>query len=344
MAARASHGDPAVTNPRPAGAVQRAASETETVIVPAMANCLVTRALPGNALDRLREQHDVEVWPGELPAPRQWLMERIGNVEALLCMLSDRIDAELIAAAPGLRVISNYAVGTDNIDLAAAAARGIGVGRTPDVLTDATADLAMALLLAVARHLPEAQRAAREGRWRTWEPTGWLGLELRNAVLAVIGAGRIGSAVGERARAFGMEVRLLGRGFDLHAELARADVVSLHVPQTPETYHLIDAAALKSMKPSAILINTGRGGLVDQVALRQALQEGWIAGAGLDVTDPEPLPAEDPLFEAPNLIVLPHIGSATHAAREAMAQRAVANLIAGLAGEPLPYPQPLPVG
>ncbi len=305
-----------------------------------MARCLVTRALPGEALDRLRGRHEVEVWPGELPVEREWLMRRIGEVEGLLCMLSDRIDAELISAAPRLRVISNYAVGTDNVDLGAAAARGVGVGRTPDVLTDATADLTMALLLAVARHLPEAQRAAREGRWRTWEPSGWLGLELRGAVLAVIGAGRIGSAVGERARAFGMQVRLLGRGFDLRAELAQADVVSLHVPQTPETYRLVDEAALKAMKPSAILINTGRGGLVDQVALRRALQEGWIAGAGLDVTDPEPLPVEDPLFQAPNLIVLPHIGSATRAAREAMAQRAVENLIAGLAGQALPYPAP----
>jgi glyoxylate reductase len=307
-----------------------------------MARCLVTRALPGQALDRLREQHEVEMWPGELPMERGWLMQRIGEVEGLLCMLSDRVDAELISAALRLRVISNYAVGTDNVDLAVAAARGVGVGRTPDVLTDATADLTMALLLALARHLPEAQRAAREGRWRTWEPSGWLGLELRDAVLAVIGAGRIGSAVGERARAFGMQVRLLGRGLDLHAELAQADVVTLHVPQTPETWRLIDEAALKAMKPSAILINTGRGGLVDQVALRRALQEGWIAGAGLDVTDPEPLPVDDPLFEAPNLIVLPHIGSATHAAREAMAQRAVENLIAGLAGRPLPYPAPAP--
>lgn len=307
-----------------------------------MARCLVTRALPGEALDRLREQHEVEMWPGELPVEREWMMRRIGEVEGLLCMLSDRIDAELISAARRLRVISNYAVGTDNVDLAAAAARGVGVGGTPDVLTDATADLTMALLLAVARHLPEAQRAAREGRWRTWEPSGWLGLELRGAVLAVIGAGRIGSAVGERARAFGMQVRLLGRGLDLHAELAQADVVSLHVPQTPETWRLIDEAALKAMKRSAILINTGRGGLVDQVALGRALQEGWIAGAGLDVTDPEPLPADDPLFEAPNLIVLPHIGSATHAAREAMARRAVENMLAGLAGRLLPYPAPAP--
>jgi glyoxylate reductase len=302
-------------------------------------SCLVSRQLPGDALDQLREQHQVEVWLGELPPSRDWLLERIGSVEGLLCMLSDQVDAELIAAAPHLRVISNYAVGTDNIDLAAAAARGIPVGRTPDVLTDATADLTMALMLAVARHLPQAQCAAREGRWHTWEPQGWLGLELRGAVLAVIGAGCIGRAVGERARAFGMQVRLLGRGVDLHAELGQADVISLHVPQTLETYHLIDEAALKAMKQSAILVNTGRGGLVDQDALRAALEGGWIAGAGIDVTDPEPLPVADPLFQAPNLIVLPHIGSATNTAREAMAQRAVANLLAGLDGRALPFAQ-----
>jgi glyoxylate reductase len=303
-----------------------------------MALCVVTRALPGSELERLRAIHDVELWEGALPPDRAWLRERVSRAEGLLCLLSDPIDAELIASSPALRVISNYAVGCDNIDLRAAAARNIAVGCTPDVLTDATADLTMALLLAVARHLPQAERAAREGRWRTWEPSGWLGLELRGAVLAVVGAGRIGRAVGARAQAFGMEVLLLGRRDDLHAALARADVVSLHVPQTPATLHLIDEAALRAIKPGAILINTGRGGLVDQTALCAALHEGRIAGAGLDVTDPEPLPVEDPLMSAPNLIVLPHIGSATHAAREAMAKRAVDNLLAGLAGEALPYP------
>lgn len=305
-----------------------------------MARCVVTRVLPGQALERLRERHEVEIWPSELPPERAWLLDRARTAEGLLCLLTDRVDGELIAAAPGLRAISNFAVGVDNIDLAAAAARGIPVGRTPDVLTGATADLTMALLLAVARRLPEAAGDARAGRWKTWEPSGWLGLELNGAVLAVIGAGRIGRAVATRARAFGMDVRLLGRDADLRSELARADVVTLHVPHTEQTRHLIDAAALRAMKPSAILINTGRGGLVDQAALRTALENGWIAGAGLDVTDPEPLPADDPLFDAPNLLVLPHIGSATHTAREAMAERAVANLLAGLEGEAMPYPAP----
>jgi glyoxylate reductase len=176
-----------------------------------VARCLVTRALPGAALARLSERHEVEVWPGELPPGRDWLIEHAREVEGLLCLLTDRIDAELIAAAKGLRVISNFAVGCDNIDLAAAAERGIAVGRTPDVLTDATADLTMALMLAVARRLPAAEHHARSGEWRTWEPAGWLGLELRGATLAIIGAGRIGRAVATRAQAFGMNVRLVGR-------------------------------------------------------------------------------------------------------------------------------------
>jgi glyoxylate reductase len=302
-----------------------------------VSRCVLTRAIPGTASARLRELHEVEIWPGELPAERDWLLEQAHDAEGLLCMVTDRIDAALIAAAPRLRVISNFAVGCDNIDLAAAAARGIPVGRTPDVLTDATADLTMALMLAVARHLPAAEHAVRTGRWRTWEPAGWLGLELRAATLAIIGAGRIGLAVAARARAFGMDVRLLGRESELPAELAQADVVSLHAPLTPATRHLIDERALATMKPGAILINTSRGGLVDQRALQAALESGSIAGAGLDVTDPEPLAPDDPLMSAPNLIVLPHIGSATHTARAAMADRAVNNLLAGLAGEPLPY-------
>jgi glyoxylate reductase len=305
-----------------------------------MARCLVTRGLPGAELDRLRELHEVELWSGELPPERAWLLEHVRGVEGLLCLLTDRIDAELMDAAGELRVISNFAVGCDNIDLAAAAAREIPVGCTPDVLTDATADLTMALMLAVARHLPSAERNVREGRWRTWEPSGWLGLELRGATLAIVGPGRIGSAVATRARAFGMDVRLVGRTSDLSAALAEADVVSLHAPLSDATHHMIDEAALEAMRPSAILINTSRGGLVDQVALRNALQTGAIAGAGLDVTDPEPLPAEDPLTHAPNLIVLPHIGSATHAARGAMTRRAVENLLAGLEGSALPYPAP----
>jgi glyoxylate reductase len=307
----------------------------------AMAKIVVTRELAGDAVGRLAAEHEVVVWPETLPPPRDWLLAEVTEAEGLLAMLTDKVDAELIAAAPRLKVVCNYAVGVDNVDLGAAAARGIAVGRTPDVLTDATADLAMALLLAVARRLPEAATDAREGRWPTWEPQGWLGVELRGATLLVVGPGRIGSAVAERAAGFGMRVRSVGRDDDLHAALATADFVSLHAPLTEASHHLIDAEALAAMKETAILVNTGRGGLVDQVALRHALVEGQVAGAGLDVTDPEPLPPEDPLFAAPNLIVLPHIGSATHTAREAMAERAVANLEAGLSGRELPFPAPL---
>ena len=306
-----------------------------------MARCVVTRVLPGPALERLRD-HEVELWRGSLPPGREWLLERVSFAEGILSLLTDRIDGELIAAAPRLRVISNYAVGVDNIDLLAAAARAIPVGCTPDVLTDATADLTMALLLALVRHLREAEGDLRAGRWPTWEPARWLGLELRGATLAIVGPGRIGTAVAERARAFGMEVLPVGRRDDLRAALARADVVSLHAPLAADTRQLIDEAALRAMKPTAVLINTARGGLIDQAALARALAEGRIAGAALDVTAPEPLPVGDRLFEVPNLLLLPHIGSATFAARAAMAERAVSNLLAGLAGEALPYPAPAP--
>jgi glyoxylate reductase len=310
-----------------------------------VARCFVTHRLPGPALGRLAAAHDVEVWPERLPPAREQLTEHVRQVEGLLCMLADRIDAELIAEAPELMVISNYAVGYDNIDVVAAAARGIPVGNTPDVLTDATADLAFALLLAAARKLSEAIAAVRAGDWPTWEPDGHLGAEVHGATLGLIGYGRIGQAVARRAEGFEMTVIHTGSHSDraeLDELLAASDFVSLHVPLTPATHHLIDAAALKAMKPTAILINTARGGIVDQRALAGALRDGTIAGAALDVTDPEPLPADDPLLEAPNLIVVPHIGSATRAARERMAELAVDNLLAGLDGRPLPHRVPVP--
>jgi glyoxylate reductase len=303
-----------------------------------MARVFVTRRLPGTALERLRAEHEVDVWPGELPPTRDELRAGVAEAEGLLALLTDRVDAELLEAAPKLRAIANYAVGFDNIDVEAVAKRGIAVGVTPDVLTDATADLAWALLLAAARRLPEARDAVLQGAWRTWDPNGWLGVDVHGATLAVVGAGRIGRAVARRATGFDMEVLTVGRGDDLHAALQRADFVSLHVPLTPQTRHLIDADALAHMKPTAILVNTARGGIVDQDALAAALHEGRLKGAALDVTDPEPLPADHPLLRAPNLLVVPHIGSATETARAAMADRAVDNLLAGLAGRPMPYP------
>ncbi len=303
-----------------------------------MARCLVTRTLPGTALDRLRAEHDVDVWPGPLPPAPDVLAERVQDAEGLLCLLTDRIDDVLLTAAPKLKVVATYAVGADNIDLKAAHKHGVAVGVTPEVLTDATADLTLALILAAARQLPRAARAVRDGAWRTWEPEGFLGLELRGATLAIVGPGRIGRAVQERAEAFGMRTLLVGRRDDLHGALGRADVVSLHAPLTPETRGCIDAGALAAMKPTAILVNTARGAVVDTAALTAALVDGTIAAAALDVTDPEPLPADDPLLRAPNALVVPHIGSATHTARERMAELAVDNLLAGLAGRPLPHP------
>jgi glyoxylate reductase len=303
-----------------------------------MARCVVTRRLPGPALDRLAAAHEVEVWPGELPPPADELHALVASAEGLLCLLTDRIDGALLNAAPRLRAIANYAVGTDNVDLEATAARGIPVGVTPDVLTDATADLTMALLLAAARRLPEAREAVLTGGWRTWDPQGFLGLELSGATLAIVGAGRIGRAVARRARAFGTGVVLVGRDDNLHAALSRADAVSLHVPLTRETHGLIDAAALAAMRPRAILVNTARGGLIDQAALLEALRTGAIGAAALDVTHPEPPAPDDPLLRAPGVLVVPHIGSATRRARERMADLAVDNLLAGLAGKPMPHP------
>jgi len=303
-----------------------------------VARVFVTRPLAGTAVEQLRAAgHDVVVHPGPLPPTRPELAAGVADAEGLLCLLTERVDAELLDGAPRLRAIANYAVGSDNIDAAAAAARGIAVGVTPDVLTDATADLAMALLLTAARRLPEAARAVREGRWGTFEPQGWLGLELRGARLAIVGYGRIGRAVGERAAAFGMELLPVGRGDDLRAALARADAVTLHCPLTAQTRHLIDAAALAAMRPGAILVNTARGGVIDQAALVAALRAGRLTAA-LDVTDPEPPPPGDPLLTAANVFLVPHIGSATHAARERMADLAAANLIAALAGAPMPHP------
>jgi glyoxylate reductase len=299
-----------------------------------VARVFVTRPLIGDALARLRQEHDVEVWEGEMPPARAQLLERVAQAEGLLSLLTERVDAELLDAAPQLRVVSNYAVGFDNVDLAACAARGVVIGTTGDVLTDATADLALALLLAAARHVVTAHDDARAGHWRTWEPRGYLGLELRGARLAIVGAGRIGRATAQRAEAFGMEVEFVGRGDDPHAALARADVVSLHAPLNAQTRHLIDAESLRAMRPGTILVNTARGGLVDQAALLEATH----VRAALDVTDPEPPPSDDPILNASHVLVVPHIGSATTAARERMTAMAVDNLLAGLAGEPLPHP------
>lgn len=270
------------------------------------------------------------------PEPAE-LRAALADTEGLLCLLTDRIDGALLDAAPRLRAIANYAVGSDNIDLAITRSRGISVGVTPDVLTEATADLAFALLLAAARRLPEAAAAARDGAWRTWEPEGWLGAQVDGATLGIVGFGRIGRAVARRAEGFRMAV-LSTADTELDQLLAESDFVSLHVPLTPATRHLIDARALRLMRRSAILVNTARGGVVDQGALIAALRGGEIAAAAIDVTDPEPPAAGDPIYSTPNLLVVPHIGSATNAARARMTELAVENLLAGLEGRPMPHP------
>jgi glyoxylate reductase len=307
---------------------------------PAVAHVFVTRQLPGKALERLGARHDIDVWPEREPPPHDQLIAGAKDAEGLLSLLTDRIDADTIGQLPKLRVIANYAVGFNNIDLAAAAARGIRLGNTPDVLTDATADATFALLLAAARRLPEAFAAARSGEWLGWEPSAFLGAEVHGRVLGIIGFGRIGRAVARRAEGFAMEILHVGSGDGpdaLNELLEKADFVSIHTPLTRATRHLIDAAAFRRMKPTAILINTARGEIVDQPALIEALERGEIAGAALDVTEPEPPGPDDPLLSVPHLVLTPHIGSATVTARERMADLAVDNLVAGLDGKPLPH-------
>ncbi len=280
----------------------------------------------------------MEVWPEQMPPSRDELLARAPGLDGLLPLLTDRVDAELMDAAPRLRAISNMAVGVDNIDVDAATERGIPVGNTPGVLTDTTADLALALMLGIARRLVAGDAYVRRGEWRTWEPDLMLGHDLHAATVGIVGYGRIGQAVARRLEGFDCELLHTSRsgGVAMEELLERSDFVTLHAPLTPDTRGLIDAAALRRMKPTAYLVNTARGPVVDTEALAAALHAGEIAGAALDVTDPEPLPGDHPLLDAPNLLVLPHLGSGTHATRERMASMAVDNLLAGLSGEPMP--------
>jgi glyoxylate reductase len=267
----------------------------------------------------------------------------------MLTLVRDRVDAELLEALPELRAIANYGVGYDNIDIVEATRRGIVVTNTPDVLTAATADLAFALLLACTRRLGEGERLVRSGGFGGWDPQMLLGLELEGATLGLLGVGRIGLAVARRATGFGMkllhvsrhesaEATALGsRRVELNELLDASDVVSIHVSLNDDTRHIIDASALRRMKPTAYLVNTARGPIVDEVALAQALREGWIAGAGLDVYEREPQ-VEPALLELDNVVLLPHLGSATTRARSEMARVAATNLVAALSGHRPPNP------
>jgi len=309
----------------------------------------VSRQLPEMGLRRLQQSTDCNVWPGDLPPPRTELLARVQGCNGIVSLLSDTIDAEVFdAAGPGLQVVSNFAVGVNNIDLAEAARRGIAVGNTPDVLTDATADIAVALLLAAARHVQPAADSVRRGGWKTWDPTGWLGCDVLGRTLGIVGMGRIGAAVAKRmAGGWNMQVLYTSRSekrlddlpsarrVSLDELLQTSDFVSLHTDLSPETRGLINRQRLAMMKPTAVLVNTSRGGVIDQDSLVEALIAGRPMAAGLDVTDPEPLSPDHPLVGLPNCIILPHIGSATIASRNAMAEICVDNLLAGLSGKPL---------
>jgi glyoxylate reductase len=314
-------------------------------LAPGEGLCAVTRRLPGPALDRLAAEREVRIWPGEgAPGPGE-LAALAKGAAGLITTVEDGVGPDLMDACPNLRAIANYGVGYDNIDVAAAATRGIAVGNTPDVLTDATAELAFALLAAVARRVAEADSYVRAGRWRAWEPNLLLGKPISGATLAIIGPGRIGTALARRAAGFGMNVATHGRRDGpehLEAVLATSDYVSLHCPLTPETRHLVDARSLAAMKPGAVLVNTARGGLVDLDALADALQSGHLGGAGLDTADPEPIDLGHPIMAAPRVVFTPHIGSATRQAREAMADLAVENILLALRAEPMAHPVPPP--
>jgi glyoxylate reductase len=320
----------------------------ETVMKPKV---YVTRHFPESAFKVLTSECDVEIWDEEFPPPEEMIFKAVADKEGLLCLLTDRIDATLMDAAPLLKVISQCAVGYDNIDVQAATERNIAVGNTPGVLTAATADFAFTLLLAAARRVGEAIDYVRAGKWNTWGLTTLLGQEIYQGTLGLVGFGRIGQAVASRARGFDMRIlyydttrqfdaeRTLGAEYcDLDWLLAESDFVSIHVNLTPQTQGLFGARQFEIMKPTATLVNTSRGPVVDSEALYQALKSGQIANAALDVTDPEPLPLHHKLLTLPNLLIAPHIASATVTSRTQMAMMAVKNLVAGVHGDRLPYP------
>lgn len=311
----------------------------------------VSRLIDREALDMIAEVAEMEVWRDELPPPYEVLLEKVKDVDGLLSLLSDRVDTTLMDAAPKLKVISNLAVGYDNIDITGATKRGIQVGNTPGVLTETTADIAFALLMATARRVVEADRHVRKGQWKTWGPMILLGQDIHHATLGIIGLGRIGIEVAKRARGFNMNVlyhdivrnseeteRQLGVKYisELNELLSTSDFISVHVPLLPGTHHLIGASEFALMKPTAVFINTSRGQVVDQKALYEALRSGKIFAAGIDVTAVEPISTDDPLLTLENVVITPHIASASVHTRKNMAMMAAENLLAGLRGEVLP--------
>lgn len=308
----------------------------------------ITRLIPDLGLNLVKEHFPtLEVWTHDLPPTREQLLEKVRGVDGLLCLLTERIDAELMdAIGSQVKVISSMSVGVDHVDLVEATRRGIPIGNTPGVLTDATADQAFALLLAAARRITEAERYVRSGKWVTWSPSLLLGADLAGATLGIVGFGRIGQAVAKRAQGFDMRViyhdptakpAYNAEHVDLDTLLRESDFVSIHVPLTNNTHHLVNADFLSKMKPNAVLVNTARGGVLDQTALYEALKSNRIFAAALDVTDPEPLPMNSPLLELENCLIVPHLGSASKRTRDQMSLLAAQNLIAGLNGERLQH-------
>ena len=313
------------------------------------ARIFATRSLPGARLADLVHRCDLEVWPARTAPTSEQLASRARDADGLLCLLTDRIDASLLDRCPRLRAVSSVSVGVDHVDLDAATARGIPVGHTPGVLTETTADLAFALLLAAARRVAEGDRFVRAGAWtreRVWEPDMLLGRDVHGATLGLVGLGAIGQAMVRRAQGFGMRVLAWSRTpravpgvefMPLEALLAASDFVSVHVALVRETRGLLDAAAIARMKRGAVLVNTARGGIVDEIALADALRSGRLAAAGLDVFAREPLDPASPLLALPNVVATPHIGSASEATRARMVEVAVDNLLAALAGNRMPH-------
>jgi glyoxylate reductase len=311
----------------------------------------VTRRMAQEALDLLGSKLEVEVWPGDEAPPHDVLAQKARKCVALLTTVEDRIDQDLLSGARGiLKVVANCAVGFDNFDVEAATRHGVAMSNTPEVLTKTTADLAFALLLAAARQVVRGDRDIRAGLWRNWHPFAYAGADVHGATLSIIGLGQIGLEVAKRARGFEMTVlyydperrlqaeKQYGLNFcpDIPSALKPADFVSLHVPLTPETRHIFGREYLRLMKSTAILVNTARGAIVDHQALYEAIRDGVIGGAGLDVTEPEPIPVDSPLLTLPSVVVTPHIGSASLEARKQMALLAARNILARLSGEPMP--------
>lgn len=309
----------------------------------------VTRQIPDKGFELVKDFCDVDLWSGDMPPSPDELLQRARGADGVLSLLTDSIDGNVMdAIGPQLKVISNFAVGFDNIDINAATARKIPVGNTPDVLTDATADFAFALMMSAGRHILEGDRYVREGKWKTWNPMLFLGMEMKGATLGLVGFGRIGKAMARRAVGFDMRViyydlletkpssDIRATRVDLETLLEESDFISLHTPLTPDTHHLINAEAFSKMKPSAVFVNTSRGPVVDLEALYHALNEKRLYAAGLDVTEPEPLPLDHPLFTLDNILIMPHIASSSKVARDKMSWIAAKNLIAGLKGEHLP--------